>query len=48
LGYLRDFRSSDQSLATSTSTAIVSNREAYRVVQAVLKIGFYAAATEPS
>ncbi|HKA21664.1 MAG TPA: carboxypeptidase-like regulatory domain-containing protein [Blastocatellia bacterium] len=29
-----------QSLATSTSTAIVSNGEAYRVVQAVLKIGF--------
>jgi hypothetical protein len=29
-----------QSLATSTSTAIVSNGEAYRVVQAVLKVAF--------
>ena len=29
-----------QSLATSTSTAIVSNGEAYRVAQAVLKISF--------
>jgi hypothetical protein len=29
-----------QSLATSTSTAIVSNGEAYRVAQAVLKIAF--------
>jgi hypothetical protein len=29
-----------QSLATSTSTAIVSNGEAYRVVQAVLKFAF--------
>jgi hypothetical protein len=29
-----------QSLATSTSTAIVSNGEAYRVVQAVLKLAF--------
>jgi hypothetical protein len=29
-----------QSLATSTSTAIVSNGEAYRVAQAVLKVAF--------
>lgn len=29
-----------QSMATSTSTAIVSNGEAYRVVQAVLKVAF--------
>ena len=29
-----------QSLATSTSTAIVSNGEAYRVIQAVLKLAF--------
>jgi hypothetical protein len=27
-------------LATSTSTAIVSNGEAYRVAQAVLKVAF--------
>lgn len=30
----------NQSLATSTSTAIVSNGEAYRVAQAVLKVAF--------
>jgi len=30
----------NQTLATSTSTSIVSNGEAYRVAQAVLRVAF--------